>query len=143
MSKIKPIPVAPTEKVPYLPAYDKIVVKPVQAKTKTEGGLIIPDIAQEQYPQGTIIAAGPDALDLMHYQGHRLGDTVIYGRFAGVWGELHKDDTESSKKPDLLIMNVRDILANATLAERFSAGKVKYIPRENNQGKIQYYVEEK
>ena len=47
----------------FKPLHDRILLKPVAAETRTKGGLIIPDTAQEKPMQGEVIAAGPGARD--------------------------------------------------------------------------------
>lgn len=51
------------------PANGRILVKPQEAKTKTESGFYIPDSAQEKLPRGTVFKVG---------KGRRLDD----GNFA-------------------------------------------------------------
>ena len=41
-----------------MPANDQVIVKPVDVKEKTEGGIIIPQVHQEPLAQGTIVAVG-------------------------------------------------------------------------------------
>ena len=42
----------------FRPLHDRVVVKRVEEDTKTKGGIIIPDTAQEKPMQGEIIAVG-------------------------------------------------------------------------------------
>ncbi len=43
----------------FRPLHDRVVVKRVDEDTKTKGGIIIPETAQEKPMQGKIIAVGP------------------------------------------------------------------------------------
>ncbi len=43
----------------FRPLHDRVVVKRVEEDTKTKGGIIIPETAQEKPMQGEIIAVGP------------------------------------------------------------------------------------
>ena len=43
----------------FRPLHDRVVVKRVEEDTKTKGGIIIPDTAQEKPMQGEVIAVGP------------------------------------------------------------------------------------
>ena len=45
----------------FRPLHDRVVVRRVEEDTKTKGGIIIPDTAQEKPMQGEIIAVGPAA----------------------------------------------------------------------------------
>ena len=47
----------------FRPLHDRVVVKRVEEDTKTKGGIIIPETAQEKPMQGEIIAVGPGARD--------------------------------------------------------------------------------
>jgi len=42
-----------------VPIHDKILVKRAESPTISKGGIIIPEIAQEELQFGTVIAAGP------------------------------------------------------------------------------------
>jgi chaperonin GroES len=82
------------------PINDRVVVKPAPAEEKTKGGIIIPDTAKEKPQRGEVIAVGPGKDgNLMTVQ---VGDTVLYGKYAGQ--ELN------SEGHDYLIMREDDIL---------------------------------
>ena len=42
----------------FRPLHDRVVVRRVQEDTKTAGGIIIPDSAQEKPQQGEVVAVG-------------------------------------------------------------------------------------
>ena len=77
------------------------MVTPQAAETKTASGLYIPDSAKEKPQQGTIAAVGNGKKD--HKMTVKVGDTVLYGKYAGT--ELKLDGKE------YLIMREEDILA--------------------------------
>jgi chaperonin GroES len=82
------------------PINDRVVVKPAPAEEKTKGGIIIPDTAKEKPQRGEVIAVGPGKDgNLMTVQ---VGDTVLYGKYAGQ--ELNYEGH------DYLIMREDDIL---------------------------------
>jgi chaperonin GroES len=83
------------------PLHDRVVVKPAAAEEKTAGGIIIPDTAKEKPQRGVVVAAGPGKKD--EPVTVKVGDTVLYGKYAGT--EL------SVEGQDLLIMRESDILA--------------------------------
>ena len=70
-------------------------------ETKTASGIIIPDTAQEKPQKGNVVAVGKgtkdDPITL------KVGDVVLYGKYAGT---EFKYDGE-----DYLIMKESDILA--------------------------------
>ena len=83
------------------PLSDRVVVEPQAAETKTASGIFIPDSAKEKPQQGTVVAVGNGKKD--HYMTVAVGDTVLYGKYAG--NELKLDGK------DYLIMREDDILA--------------------------------
>ena len=42
----------------FRPLHDRVLVRRIEADTKTAGGIIIPDSAQEKTREGAIVAAG-------------------------------------------------------------------------------------
>lgn len=83
------------------PLADRVLVEPAAAETKTASGIIIPDNAKEKPQKGTIVATGPGTKD--EPVTVKVGDTVLYGKFAGT--ELKLEGT------DYLIMRESDIFA--------------------------------
>jgi len=88
------------------PLEDRVILKPMEAETKTLGGIIIPDNAKEKPQKGEVIAVGPGkvsdkgqkvALTL------KVGDKVLYGKYSGT--EVSVDGT------DYLIVRESDVLA--------------------------------
>ena len=68
------------------PLDDKIIVRPDEAATTTEGGLVLPDIAQKRPTQGQVVAIGPGR---PLPDGSRVpmsvavGDTVLFSKYGG------------------------------------------------------------
>jgi chaperonin GroES len=83
------------------PLSDRVLIEPVAAETKTASGIYIPDTAKEKPQKGTVIAVGNGTKD--HTMTVKIGDTVLYGKYAGT--ELKLDGI------DYLIMREDDILA--------------------------------
>jgi chaperonin GroES len=88
------------------PLQDRIIVKRVEEETKTAGGLFIPETAKEKPQRGKIVAVGNGKkteegkvlpLDV------KVGDTVLFGKYAGTEIKVDGDD--------LLMMREDDILA--------------------------------
>ena len=88
------------------PLADRIIVKVLEAKDVTKGGIVLPDTAKEKPQEGKIIAVGPGRVT---EDGTRIamevkkGDKVIYSKYAGT--EFRLDDEE------VIIMREGDILA--------------------------------
>lgn len=83
------------------PLADRVLVEPAAAETKTSGGIIIPDTAKEKPMRGKIVAVGNGKPD--EPMTVKVGDTVLYGKYAGT--EL------SIEGKDYLIMKESDIYA--------------------------------
>lgn len=83
------------------PLADRVLVEPAPAETKTAGGIIIPDTAKEKPMRGKIVAVGNGKPD--EPMTVKVGDTVLYGKYAGT--ELSIDGK------DYLIMKESDIYA--------------------------------
>ena len=88
------------------PLGDRVVIKPSKREEVTKGGILLPDTAKEKPQEGEVIAVGPGkvtdegtriAMDV------KVGDTVIYAKYAGT--EYKVDDDE------LIIVRESDILA--------------------------------
>ena len=68
------------------PINDKVLVKRLEAETKTAGGIVLPDNAKEKPKEGTIVAVGNGRLlkggDRSQFQVAK-GDRVIFSSYAG------------------------------------------------------------
>ena len=88
------------------PLYDRVVVKPLEAETKTKGGILLPDTAKEKPQEGEIIAVGDGKLldnGSVAPLKVKVGDKVLYGKYSG--NEFTTKDGE-----ELLIVREEDIL---------------------------------
>lgn len=87
------------------PLFDRVVIKPDEAESKTAGGLIIPDVAKERPQKGVVVACGPGKPDVPNSMPLNVGDVVLYGKYAGQ--ELPPDLFEGNT---YLIMRAEDVL---------------------------------
>lgn len=83
------------------PLADRVLIEPQPAETKTASGIFIPDTAKEKPQKGTVVAVGNGTKD--HPMTVQVGDTVLYGKYAGTELKL--------EGKDYLIMREDDILA--------------------------------
>jgi chaperonin GroES len=73
------------------PLEDRILIKPIEAETKTESGIYLPESAKEKPMKGKVVATGPGKL---LDNGERVkpsvkkGDTVVFGKYAGTEIEI-------------------------------------------------------
>lgn len=87
------------------PLEDRILVKPIEAETKTASGIYLPESAKERPVKGKVVAVGPGKrLD----NGKRAemsvkkGDTVVYGKYAGSEIEIKGEDHLILRETELL-----------------------------------------
>lgn len=85
--------------VNFKPLADRVLVEPVQAETKTASGIIIPDTAKEKPQEGTVIAVGNGKID--EPMTVKVGDKVLYGKYAGTELKLDGKDFLIVKEADL------------------------------------------
>ena len=83
------------------PLGDRVVVKPIPREDVTKGGIVLPDTAKEKPQEGKVVAVGKGTKD--EPTTVKVGDTVLYGKYAG--NELKLNGK------DYLIMRESDILA--------------------------------
>ena len=83
------------------PIADRVVVEPAAAEEMTAGGLYIPDTAKEKPQRGKVVAVGAGKKD--EPMTVKVGDHVLYGKYAGT--EVQIDGQ------DLLIMRESDLFA--------------------------------
>jgi chaperonin GroES len=92
-------------KMKFRPLHDRVVVKRIDADSKTPGGIIIPDTAKEKPQEGQVVAVGPGGRDeagKLVPIDLKTGDKVLFGKWSGT--EVKLDGEE------LLIMKESDIM---------------------------------
>lgn len=88
------------------PLNDRVIVKRVEAESKTAGGIILPDSAKEKPQEGIIVAIGEGRINKSGDRSPlqvKAKDRVIFSSYAGT--EIKVDGQA------LLIMGEDDILA--------------------------------
>ena len=87
------------------PLNGRVLVRRVAEDTKTAGGIIIPDTAQEKPMEGFVVEVGPGARDnagKLVPLGVKAGDRILFGKWSGT--ALKIDGEEH------LIMNESDVV---------------------------------
>jgi chaperonin GroES len=93
-------------KISLEPLDDRVVLRRLEAESKTAGGILLPDTAKEKPQRAEVVAVGPGkilddgkraTLDV------KVGDTVLFGKYSGT--EVKVDGEE------LLIVRESDLLA--------------------------------
>ena len=89
------------------PLGDRVIVKPLEAETKTRGGILIPDTAKEKPQEGKVVAVGKGKIlenGTLRAPEVKVGDKVLYGKYSG-------NEITTKEGEELLIMREEDILA--------------------------------
>ena len=88
------------------PLGDKILVKRVEAESKTKSGIVLPDSAKEKPKRGKVIAVGAgkrlDNGEISTFSVKK-GDEVLFTSYAGTEVKIDGDE--------VLIMSEDDVLA--------------------------------
>ena len=88
------------------PLDDRVVVEPMEAESKTAGGIVLPDSAKEKPQRGVIESVGNGKLLDNGSRGKlqvEVGDRVLFTSWAGETFKIGDDE--------LLLMREEDILA--------------------------------
>jgi chaperonin GroES len=80
------------------PLADRVLVKPEKSESKTAGGIIIPDTAQEKTQKASVIAIGDDKEKIKV----KVGDKIIHDKYAGSAIKIDGDDYLIVKGEDII-----------------------------------------
>jgi len=75
-----------SKKLNIKPLFDNVLIKPLEAETKTASGILLPDSAKEKPQVGEVMAIGPGSFD---DNGKKIpmvikvGDKVMYKKWGG------------------------------------------------------------
>ena len=88
-----------------VPLDDRVVLQRLEAEEKTQGGIVLPDTAKEKPQKGKVIAVGPGRLlddGTRAAMEVKVGDTVLFGKYAGSEITLDREDYVIMKESELL-----------------------------------------
>lgn len=89
----------------FRPTQDRILVKRMEPKETTKGGIIIPDAAKEKAQEGEVVAVGPGK---MKDNGDRIpmdikqGDRVLFGRYSGTTATFDSETVLFMREDEIL-----------------------------------------
>ncbi len=92
-------------KLKFRPLHDRVVVRRVEADTKTAGGIIIPDSAQEKPAEGEIVSVGSGARDeagKLVPLDVKAGDRILFGKWSGTEVKIGGEDLLIMKESDIM-----------------------------------------
>ena len=93
------------------PIADKIIVKALDANDTTDGGVIIPDIAQDETMQAEVVSTGPGAIMIDGSycpMQTKPGDIVVYPKFGAKKIEYKGDEYLILKENDILTILTKE-----------------------------------
>ena len=88
------------------PLHDRVIIKRLEAETKSAGGIVIPDTAAEKPIKGEVVAVGSGKIledGKVRPVGVKAGEKVLFGKYSGT--EVKVDGRE------LLVMREEDLMA--------------------------------
>lgn len=89
----------------FKPLGDRILLKQLEAKEQTKGGIVIPDTVKEKPQEGEIIAVGEGK---KNSEGKivplslKVGDKILYGKYSGTEVVIDGEDYLIIREEDVL-----------------------------------------
>ena len=87
------------------PLQDRLLVKRLEEGEQIQGGIIIPDTAKEKPQQAQVLAVGPGRVTddgKLQPIEVKVGDTVVFGKYAGTEVKVEGDDLLIIREDDVL-----------------------------------------
>lgn len=82
------------------PLGDRVVLKQLEAETKTKTGIILTTTAQEKPQEAEVVAVGPGKEDVQ--MEVKVGEKVIYSKYAGTNVKMGEEEYIIVKQEDIL-----------------------------------------
>lgn len=86
------------------PLFDKIVIEAVESNETTTSGIVLPGSAQEKPQMARVLAVGPggniDGKEVV--MQIKIGDVILYNKYAGSDFKLDNKDVTILKQSDVL-----------------------------------------
>ena len=97
MAKKKSMKVAPLD--------DRVMILPLEAEEKTEGGIVLPDTAKEKPQRGEVVAIGSGKLledGKRAKMSLKKGDIVLFGKYSGTEVKIDGEEYTIMREGDVL-----------------------------------------
>ena len=87
-----------------VPLGDRVVLKQLEAEETTKSGIVLPGKTKEKPQQAEVVAVGPGGVvDGKEVEmAVKVGDQVIYSKYAGTEVELEKEEYIIVRQSDIL-----------------------------------------
>lgn len=89
----------------FKPLGDRVLLKQLEAKEQTKGGIVIPDTAKEKPQEGKIIAVGTGKKSddgKVITMSLKSGDKVLYGKYSGTEITIDSEEYLIIREDDVL-----------------------------------------
>lgn len=84
------------------PLGDRVVIKKIEAEEKTKSGIVLPTSAQEQPQLAEVLAVGNGVTEGENKVDLKVGDKVIFSKYAGTEIKLDGEEVTILKVTDIL-----------------------------------------
>lgn len=87
------------------PLHDRVIIKRLEAETKSAGGIVIPDSATEKPIRGEVVAVGSGKIledGKVRPVGVKAGEKVLFGKYSGTEVKVDGEDLIIMKESDIL-----------------------------------------
>ncbi|MDB5490944.1 MAG: chaperonin 10 Kd subunit [Micavibrio sp.] len=89
----------------FRPLHDRVMLRRIEADTKTKGGIIIPDSAAEKPMEGEVIAVGSGLRDdsgKVIPLDVKAGDRVLFSKWSGTEINMNGEEYLVMKESDIM-----------------------------------------
>ena len=89
----------------FRPLHDRVLVRRLGQESKTAGGVIIPDTAQEKPMEGEVVAAGSGARaedGSITPMDVKKGDRILFGKWSGTEVKMNGEELLIMKESDIM-----------------------------------------
>jgi chaperonin GroES len=87
------------------PLFDNVLVKPLEAETKSPGGILLPETAKEKPQVGQVMAVGPGGVDDKGTKVPmvvKVGQKVMYKKWGGNEVKIGTEEWMLVEQKDIL-----------------------------------------
>jgi len=84
------------------PVLDRVIIEEAPAEEMTAGGIYIPDASQERPERGIVVGVGAGKKD--EPMTVKIGDTVLYGKYAGTEVTIKGGKYLIMREADILVI---------------------------------------
>lgn len=93
------------KKVKIQPLDDRVMIRPLEAEEKTDGGIVLPDTAKEKPQKGKVVAVGAGNLledGKRAEMSLKKGDIVLFGKYSGTEVKIDGEEYSIMRESDVL-----------------------------------------